>query len=115
SAAFFLTNPDLPALRANSLTVRRFRFVGGGVHEQIAVYTASARPVAFEPRLGVEADFADLFEVKSAVRDRRARIDVTRDERDRSLHFHYEVPGFLAETHVRVSRSRVAEGIDGTG
>jgi glycogen debranching enzyme len=115
SAAFFLTNPDLPALRANSLTVRRFRFVGGGVHEQIAVYNGSTEPVAFELRLGVEADFADLFEVKSAVRDRRARIDVTRDERDRSLHFHYEVPGFLAETHVRVSRSRVAEGIDGTG
>jgi glycogen debranching enzyme len=115
SAAFFLTNPDLPGLRANSLTVRRFRFVGGGVHEQIAVYNGSTEPVAFELRLGVGADFADLFEVKSAGRDRRARIDVERNERERSLHFHYEVPGFLAETSIRVSRSRVAEGIDGSG
>ena len=32
SAGFFCTNPDLPDLRANTLSVRRFRFVGGGVH-----------------------------------------------------------------------------------
>src|SRR5262245_20574953 len=115
SAAFFLTNPDLPGLRANSLTIRRFRFVGGGVHEQIAVYNGSTEPVAFELRLGVGADFADLFEVKSAVRDRHARIDIERNERNRSLGFHYEVPGFVAATDVRVSRSRLAEGIDGSG
>src|SRR5262249_39433852 len=35
SASFFLTNPDLPAkgLRANSIAVRRLRFVGNGVVE----------------------------------------------------------------------------------
>jgi hypothetical protein len=31
SAAFFLTNPELPDLRANTLSVRRLRFVGGGL------------------------------------------------------------------------------------
>jgi glycogen debranching enzyme len=115
SAAFFLTNPELPGLRANSLTVRRFRFVGDGVHEQIAVYNPSPEPVRFELRLAVGADFADLFEVKSVVRDRSASIDVEHDGSEGSLHFHYEVPGFVAETNIRVARSRITEGIDGRG
>jgi glycogen debranching enzyme len=110
SAAFFLTNPDLPNLRANSLTIRRFRFVGGGVHEQIAVYNATPETVRFELRLATGADFADLFEVKSAVRDRSADIDVEHDETERSLHFHYEVPRFLAETDIRVVRSEILSG-----
>ena len=41
SASFFLSNPDLPKIRANGLAVRRLRFVGGGVTEQIAVVNAS--------------------------------------------------------------------------
>ncbi|MGH2635547.1 MAG: amylo-alpha-1,6-glucosidase [Actinomycetota bacterium] len=114
SAAFFLTNSDLPDLRANSLTIRRFRFVGGGLHEQIAVYNPSTQPVRFELRLTVGADYADLFEVKSSVRDRSAHIDVEHDEGGSSLHFHYEVPGFLAETDVQVARSRITEGIEGS-
>ena len=115
SAAFFLTNPDLPGLRANTLTVRRLRFVGGGLHEQIAVYNPTPAPVRFELKLSVGADFADLFEVKSAVRDRSTHIDVEIEATEGSLRFRYEVPGFLAETGVRVARSRIAEGIDGTG
>ena len=110
SAAFFLTNPDLSDLRANSLTIRRFRFVGGGVHEQLGVYNATPDTVRFELRLATGADFADLFEVKSAVRDRSADIDVEHDETERWLHFHYEVPRFLAETDIRVVRSEIFSG-----
>ena len=113
SAAFFLTNPDLPGIRANSLTVRRLRFVGGGLHERIAVYNPLPRPVRFELRLAAGTDFADLFEVKGRVRDRSDRIVVERDPT--GLHLRYEVPGFLAETNVRATRSRIAEGIDGEG
>jgi glycogen debranching enzyme len=115
SAAFYLTNPELPGLLPNTLSVRRFRFVGGGVHEQIAVYNPTPEPVSFELRLEVGADFADLFEVKSRVRDRSANIDVEHDDRERLLHFHYEVPRFVAETNIQISRSRITEGIDGMG
>ncbi len=115
SAAFFLTNPELPDLRASTLTVRRLRFVGGGLHEQIAVYNPTPRPIRFLLRLEVGSDFADLFEVKTRVRDRSAMIDVEHDRREHGLHFHYEVPGFLAETDVRVARSRIGHGIDGEG
>ncbi|MBI3648092.1 MAG: amylo-alpha-1,6-glucosidase [Actinobacteria bacterium] len=115
SAAFFLTNPDLPGIRANSLSVRRFRFVGGGLHEQIAVYNASSQPVRFRLRLEAGADFADLFEVKSTVRDRSADIDVEHDAGHPNLHFHYEREGFLAETDVHAARSRVAPGLAAAG
>jgi glycogen debranching enzyme len=115
SAAFFLTNPDLPGIRANSLSIRRFRFVGGGLHEQVAVYNATTEPVRFELRLAAGVDFADLFEVKSSVRDRSADTDVEHDPDERLLHFHYEVPGFLAETNVKVVRSRIVPGIEGVG
>jgi hypothetical protein len=76
SASFFLSNPDLPALglRANSVAVRRQRFVGNGLVEQIVALNAAAEPIHLELMLGCGADFADLFEIKSAVRDRSARI-----------------------------------------
>jgi glycogen debranching enzyme len=113
SAAFFLTNPDQPGLRANSLSVRRFRFVGGGVHEQIAIYNSTPEPVAFRLSLTAGADFADLFEVRTAVRDRSALIDVEHDPDERILHFHYEKGGFVAETNVQVVRSRILDGFEG--
>ncbi|HLB62231.1 MAG TPA: glycogen debranching N-terminal domain-containing protein [Actinomycetota bacterium] len=112
SAAFFLTNPDLPGIRANTLTVRRFRFVGGGLHEQLIVFNAATETVRVELRMAVEADFADLFEVKSRVRDRSARTDTEHDPDESSLHFHYENGGFLAETNVRVAQSAIAEGVN---
>ena len=107
SAAFFLTNREMAGLRANSLSVRRFRFVGGGLHEQIALYNSTPQPVRFRLHLSTGADFADLFEVKSSVRDRSADIDTEHDPDESSLHFHYEREGFLAETNVRVARSRI--------
>src|SRR5262245_65872578 len=72
SAAFFVTNPELPGLRANCLTGRRLRFVGSGVLEQIGFANSTAEPIRLELRLACGADFADLFEIKAAVRDRSA-------------------------------------------
>src|SRR5262245_41269329 len=107
SAAFFLTNPELPGLRANSLAIRRMRFVGHGALEQLSVFNTAPEPVAFELRLACGADFADLFEVRSSVRDRSASIG--RVAGDRTLRFRYRVPGFEAETTVRIERSEILE------
>jgi glycogen debranching enzyme len=111
SASFFLTNPDLPGLPANSLAVRRLRLVGGGALEQIAVFNTASESVGFELRLACGADFADLFEVRSAVRDRSASIGSGVDPRGRSLRFRYGVPGFLAETTIQIERSEILEGV----
>jgi glycogen debranching enzyme len=115
SAAFFLTNPDIGSLRANTIAIRRVRFVGGGVHEQIAMYNAASDPIKITVRLEVQADFADLFEVKSMVRDRSRWIDVEHDPDIPLLHFHYERDGFLAETNVQVTRTRFIPGARVTG
>jgi glycogen debranching enzyme len=109
SAAFFLANPDLPGLRANSVAVRRLRRVGDGAVEQIAVFNTSPEPVAFELRLACGVDFADLFEVKDAVRDRSALIVERAGPGRAALAFRYRVPGFLAETAIRVERSQIVE------
>src|SRR5690348_3101202 len=79
SAAFFLTNPDLhaPEIRANSVVVRRLRFVGDGALEQIVALNTTGEPIHLQLALRCGADFADLFEVKSAVRDRSAHIGRT--------------------------------------
>jgi N-terminal domain of (some) glycogen debranching enzymes len=74
SAAFFLTNPELPGLEANTIGVRRQRFVGDGLHERIELESFAEEPVSIELRLAVGTDFADLFEIKDIVRDRSAQI-----------------------------------------
>jgi N-terminal domain of (some) glycogen debranching enzymes len=52
SASFFLTNPDFRAagLRANSVAVRRLRFVGNGIVEQIVALNSSSERVSLPRR-----------------------------------------------------------------
>ncbi len=107
SAAFFLTNADMPGIRANTLTVRRFRFVGDGLFEQIGVFNAGTEAVEFELRLAVSSDYADLFEVKSRVRDRSAHLESRVSPEGDTLAFTYRVPGFEAETKLHILRSGV--------
>ncbi len=110
SAAFFLTNPETPRLRPHSVAVRRLRLVGGGALEQIEVFNTASESISCELRLCCAADFADLFEIKSGVRDRSASTVATVGAGGRSLRFRYEVPGFLAETTIRIERSMIVEG-----
>jgi glycogen debranching enzyme len=111
SAAFFLTNPDLPGLPANSLAVRRLRLVGDGAFEELTVLNTRPERVHVELRLACGADFADLFEIRDVVRDRAPSIVTTAGPGGRSLRFHYEVPGFLAETTIRVERSEIVDAM----
>jgi glycogen debranching enzyme len=112
SAAFFLANPDLPGLPGYSVAVRRLRRVGNGALEQITALNTTSEPVSVELRLGCGTDFADLFEVRSSVRDRSASIVAGADAHGRSLHFRYGVQGFQAETAVRVERSEIVRAAD---
>ena len=109
SAAFFLTNAESPGLGAHSVAVRRLRLVGEGALEQIEVINTSSEPISCELRLHCAADFADLFEIKSGVRDRSGCIVAGPGVDRRSLRFRYQVPGFLAETTVRFERSQIVD------
>jgi glycogen debranching enzyme len=113
SGAFFLTNPDLPGIKANTVGVRRQRFVGNGLHERIDLESFADEPVSIELRLAVGTDFADLFEIKEVVRDRSAQITRSHAPDGSRLQFSYRNGPFEASTEVDVapSASRV-EGDD---
>jgi glycogen debranching enzyme len=101
SAAFFLTNPELPGLAANTFGVRRLRFVGQGLHERIELQTFAEEPLSVELRLATGNDFADLFEIKDDVRDRSSEIQS--EAGDGRLTFRYRHDDFEAETAVEAS------------
>jgi glycogen debranching enzyme len=100
-AAFFLTNPTLPGLRANTIGVRRLRLLGDGLRERIEVQSFAHDAVEVELRLTVGADFADLFEIKDRTRDRSAEITRDHDPRGTGMKFGYRKGEFEARTEVR--------------
>ncbi|MFG1955809.1 glycogen debranching N-terminal domain-containing protein [Micromonospora sp. NPDC048830] len=100
SAVFFLTNPDLPGVRANHVGVRRQRLLDGGLHERIHVQSFTAEPVSLQIRLAVGTDFADLFEIKETVRDRSAKITRSHASDGSRLQFSYRNGSFEVCTNV---------------
>ena len=100
-AAFFLTNPTLPELRANTLGVRRLRLLGEGMRERIEMQSFAPDAIDIEVRMSVGTDFADLFEIKDVVRDRSSEIVRDHDPDGTRLLFRYSNAGFEATTEVQ--------------
>jgi glycogen debranching enzyme len=69
-ATFQLSNPVLEtphagtAIRKQSLSLRRTRFVHNGVHERIGLQNCNRHPIEVELELRFDADFLDIFEVR---------------------------------------------------
>ncbi|MCG5454650.1 glycogen debranching protein [Micromonospora sp. PSH03] len=103
AAAFFLTNPDLPDLRANSVGVRRERLVGRGMQESVFVQCFSNKPVSFQLRLEVGADFADILEIKETVTDRSDKIVRQHAPDGSRLVFDYRNGPFAASVEVQIA------------
>ena len=74
-----LTNPDMAAdgqvqISRGSLHVSRTRFLWQGrCFERLRVHNYSLHPVPVRLSVSVDADFADLFEVRGTIRSRRGR------------------------------------------
>ncbi len=113
SAEFFLTNPRLDGLEANSVGLRRLRFVGNGLHERLELESYLDEPIRIELRLAVDNDFADLFEIKDKVRDRSDQVVRTPAPDRTGLTFRYTNKTFSAETTIETSAA--ATTIDGDG
>ena len=113
SAEFFLTNPRLDDLEANSVGLRRLRFVGNGLHERLELESYRDEALRIELRLAVDNDFADLFEIKDKVRDRSTQIERTPANDRSGLTFRYRNETFEAETIVEISAA--ATRIDDEG
>lgn len=105
SVAFFLTNGRMPDIKTNTLAVRRQRFVGGGFHEKIEIQNFGQKEISFELRLAVGTDFADLFEVKSKVKDRSKEIITDHAKDGSQLKFEYHHEKFSAETLIKASNN----------
>ena len=56
--------PRRTARTDSNLLVRRDRRVGNGLREDVVIHNFAAEPVSLTVTVAVEADFADLFEVK---------------------------------------------------
>src|SRR6266849_466381 len=112
SAEFFLTNPELPGLPPNSLAIRRKRFVGNGLHEQIHFQSFLDAPARIEVRLAIDNDFADLFEIKGFVRDRSAAIERTHAKDGSHVRLAYANGAYRAETIVHASPAGRIDGDD---
>ena len=69
-ATFQMVNPVLlldegkRRIPQQSLSIRRSRFIYGGLHERIGVQNCGTEPVEIECSLRIEADFRDMFDVR---------------------------------------------------
>jgi glycogen debranching enzyme len=78
-----------------TVSIVRRRYVGDGFVEDITVLNHGVEAEEVELRLDVGADFADLFEVKDALRKKGA---LYRNVRDRHLVLGYRRDDFIRET-----------------
>jgi glycogen debranching enzyme len=106
---FFLTPSSGTVYVDSSLSVLRKRSVGRGFHEELTVLNHGGEPAEVELRIEAAADFADLFEVKDALRKKGELY--TRVE-DSTLVLGYRRERFVRETRISVDR---CAGIDDHG
>jgi glycogen debranching enzyme len=111
SAAFFLTNPDIPPARAEALTIQRVRFVGDGLHDDVILRSHSPEPMTVEVRLRMGADFADLFEVKQKGFRKEGTYSTSHQANGR-LRFEYRHERFHAATVIEPSQEARVEDDD---
>ena len=109
SAAFYLTNPELPSLKPRSISVERARFVGDGVSEEITVHNHLNKKVKLRLHLACAIDFADLFEVKTMDVHKEGTIRIAPDAKRGLLSFAYSNASFQARAQIRSSAKGTVE------
>jgi glycogen debranching enzyme len=97
---FFLAPGTGTVYVDTKLTVIRERAVGDGFHEEVTILNHDASPVALKVRIDAASDFADLFEVKDALK-KKGRY-VARVDRGRLL-LGYRRDTFVRETAISAS------------
>src|SRR6185437_4202533 len=66
-AVVFASNPALPDVPRGALVIRRGYAVGNGLHADVDVTSHAPHPIAIDLDLELDADFADVFEVKRLI------------------------------------------------
>ena len=97
----FATEDGSIAARTLGLVIGRH--INGGLHEDIDITNNGRDPVRFNLEIAIRADFADIFEVKSANIVRRGRITTTWSAARQTLRIAYRNKDFCREVIVRTS------------
>jgi len=112
SAAFFMTNNELPEIPAHTMSIQRYRYIGQGLTEVIVVTNHRNEPATLQVRLTCGADFADLFEVKDMRMRKRGEFSVTHDADASTITYAYEHGDFDARTRIHSTEPATLEGED---
>jgi glycogen debranching enzyme len=92
-----------------SLSVVRDRYIGDSLHEDISIKNHSLRERRLRVSIVLDADFADLFEVRAGRSRRRARV-IEEQEDGCGLVFSYRSEAFSRETRVVFSEPPLLNG-----
>jgi glycogen debranching enzyme len=103
SAQFFSTLSSGTIYVDSDISVIRKRAVGNGFHEDLTIANHSFEPKTLDVRIEVDSDFADLFEVKDALKQKVGRL-YERIE-DGRLVLGYERDRFVRETWITSSQA----------
>jgi glycogen debranching enzyme len=90
-------------LRRHSLGVVRERVVAGGYRERIRIDNFTTAPERARIGLRVDADFADIFEVRGVVRPRRGERRPNRADGSRTTFGYRGLDGVTRRTHVGIA------------
>jgi glycogen debranching enzyme len=125
-ATIQLTNPELrrdpgikndigAAIASRAISIMRRRWIAGGLAERIEVTNYSGSPQRVQLDLELDADSADIFEVRGRIRERRGTYLPTQATGD-AITFAYEgLDGFIRRTLVSMSPAEVmASSEDGS-
>ncbi len=105
SAVHYLTNLHNDQFARNSFTIKRSHFVGRGLHEDIDITNHLNETVEFKLAIELDADFADIFEVKQ-LKVRKRKVDYEIDQEKSSLIYSYNTESFLRKTVVKFSKCK---------
>ena len=106
SAQFFLYPPTGTIYKNPDLSLIRQRSVGDGLHEDVIVLNHAAEPIRVNVRVDADADFADLFEVKDAL---KKQGELYHDVRNGALVLGYRREDFVRETVITSDDAEVDE------
>ena len=97
---FFLVPGTGTVYVDSDLSIIRKRAVGNGFHEEVTILNHKSQPVELKLRVEAAADFADLFEVKDALKKRGEFYHRTESDR---LVLGYRREQFIRETVITAS------------
>jgi len=107
SRTFYLASPRMRGVPPATISITRDRRIAADLGERIRLVSYAPTPIEVEIGLEVDADFADIFEVRG---HRQLRRRVTRVVAARSVRFTYAHRGYRRETKVVLSRSAASAG-----